>query len=52
MRTTNIFHRFHFYCLTLITEIHIVYWLIFFQDFYVSHPSSITLTQWKSLKSE
>ena len=24
----------------------------FFQDFYVSHPSSITLTQWKSLKSE
>ena len=24
----------------------------FFQDFYVSHPSSIILTQWKSLKSE
>ena len=24
----------------------------FFQDLYVSHPSSITLTQWKSLKSE
>ena len=24
----------------------------FFQDFYVSHPSLITLTQWKSLKSE
>ena len=45
-------HAHYEHCLTLITEIHIVYRVIFFQDFCASHPSSITLTQWKSLKSE
>ena len=36
MRTTNIFHRFHFYCLTIVTKPNL-------EEFYVSFLKNIAL---------